>query len=55
MQVFEAWIKTYYVLFQEHIAALEICHNQQLVRDRALKAPASVKLVYWSTLVYKMY
>ena len=31
---------------QKHIAALEMCHNQPLVRDKLLGAPAFVKLVY---------
>ena len=30
---------------QKHIAALEMCHNQPLVCDKPLGAPASVKLV----------
>ena len=34
---------------QKHIAALEMCHNQPLVRHKPLGAPASVKLVYWKT------
>ena len=36
---------TFYV--QKHIAALEMCHNQLLVRDKPLGSPASMKLVYW--------
>ena len=43
---------TFYV--QKHIAALEMCHNQQLVCDKPLGVPASVKLVYsghfWCTI-----
>ena len=46
MQVYEAWIKTYYVYVQKHIVALENCHNPPLVRDKPLGVPASVKLVY---------
>ena len=34
---------TFYV--QKHTAALEMCHNQPLVRHKPLRAPASVKLV----------
>ena len=36
---------TYYV--QKHIAALVMCYNPALVRDKPLGAPTSVKLVYW--------
>ena len=36
---------TFYV--QKHIAALAMCYNPALVRDKQLGAPASVKLVYW--------
>ena len=35
---------TFYV--QKHVAALEMCHNEPLVRDKPLGAPAYVKLVY---------
>ena len=35
---------TFYV--QKHTAALEMCHNQSIVRDKPLGAPESVKLVY---------
>ena len=31
---------------QKHIAALAMCHNPPLVRDKPLGAPASVKLVF---------
>ena len=37
---------TFYV--QKLIAALAMCHNLLLVRDKPLGAPASVKLVYWT-------
>ena len=47
MQVYGAWIKTYYVLCPKHLAALARCHNPALVRDKPLGVPASVKLVYW--------
>ena len=31
---------------QTHVAVLEMCHNQPLVRNKPLESPASVKLVY---------
>ena len=31
----------------KHIAALAMCHNPGLVRDKPLGVPTSVKLVYW--------
>ena len=36
---------TFYV--QKHIATLEMCHNQPLVRNKAEGVPAFVKLDYW--------
>ena len=46
MWVYGAWIKIDYVYVQQHIAALEKCHNPLLVRDKLLGAPTSVKPVY---------
>ena len=46
-----AWIKTYYVYVQKHIAALEMCHNQPLVRnicETGLFANVSVYSIYWN-------
>ena len=39
---------TFYV--QKHTAALRMCHNQPLVRDKPLGAPESVKVVYYQIL-----
>ena len=40
---------------QKHIAALAMCHNPPLVRDKPLGVPTSVKLVYYLVvfLVFK--
>ena len=43
-RVCRAWIITYYVLFQNHMAPLVICQNPALVRDKPRGAPISVKL-----------
>ena len=39
---------TFYV--KKHRAVLAMCYNPALVRDKALGAPASVKLVYHAAL-----
>ena len=50
MRVYGAWVQTYYALFQKHIAALEMCHNQSLAGDKPLEAPVSVKMVYYGVV-----
>ena len=50
MRVYGAWIKLSTVYVQKHIVGLVMCYNQPLVHDKLLGAPASVKLVYCSTL-----
>ena len=42
---------TFYV--QKHITALEMRHNQPLIRDKPLGAPASVKLVSLTKVLYR--
>ena len=37
---------------QKHIAALGMCHNPALVRDKPLGVPTSVKLVYTSWILF---
>ena len=46
MLVYGAWTKLIMFYVQKYVTVLEMCHNQPLVRDKPLGAPASVKLVY---------
>ena len=39
-------IKTYFVYVQKHIVTMGMSYNPELVRDKPLGAPTSVKLVY---------
>ena len=32
---------------KKHTAALEMCHNQPLARDKPFETPVSVKLIYY--------
>ena len=46
MQYMDHGLKLILFYVQKHIIAMGMCYNPALVRDKPLRAPASVKLVY---------
>ena len=47
MQVYVAWISTYYVLCTKAYDTLGVCSGLPLVHDKLLGVPAFVRATYW--------